>query len=156
MLNLFQTSIKEQKTLIYQLEQQPIPSESLKSIPPVAAVKKNNKPSLMKQPNTIHIPQETTHRLTMVVEENQTMPVQLKQIAMHVKKALSFLTDNSSMIQQLKLILNRINIICNTSRSSKSVTTTTTKSSEIVVKRPAVVGTNKRVNIADSHREIQR
>lgn len=153
---MFQTSIKEQKTLIQQLEQQPNQSESLKSIPPVAIVKKNNKPSLMKQPNAIHIPQETTHRLTMVVEENQGIPVQLKQIAMHVKKALSLLTENSPTMQQLRPILNRVSAICNSSKSTKSVTTTTTKSSEIVIKRPAATAPNKRVNIADSHREIQR
>lgn len=165
MLSMFQTSVREQKILIQQLEQQPMQSESLKSIPPpplpvVTVMKKNNKPSLMKQPNTIHIPQqqqETTHRLTMVVEENQAIPMQLKQISMHVKKALTYLNENSPMIQQVKLALNRIHVICNTSRSTKSVTTTTTKSSEIVIKRPAMTSApNKRVNVADIHREIQR
>ncbi|KAI8078398.1 P-loop containing nucleoside triphosphate hydrolase protein [Thamnidium elegans] len=155
MLSLFQSSIKEQKALVQQLE--PIKSDeiNIKISPPL---KTNNKPSLMKQPNTFNMPQKTEemHRLTLVVEENKSVP-QLKQIAAQVKKAISLLTDNpSSMVQQLKPILNKISNICNT-RATRSITTTTTKSSEIVVNdKPTRLLVNKRANIADSHRDIQR
>ncbi|GAA5815158.1 hypothetical protein MFLAVUS_008664 [Mucor flavus] len=155
MLSLFQSSIKEQKALVQQLE--PIKSDeiNIKISPPL---KTNNKPSLMKQPNTFNMPQKTEemHRLTLVVEENKPVP-QLKQIAAQVKKAISLLTEHpSSMIQQLKPILNKISNICNT-RATRSVTTTTTKSSEIIVSdKTTRLVVNKRANIADSHRDIQR
>lgn len=155
MLSLFQSSIKEQKALVQQLE--PIKSDeiNIKISPPL---KTNNKPSLMKQPNTFNMPQKTEemHRLTLVVEENKPVP-QLKQIAAQVKKAISLLTEHpSSMVQQLKPILNKISNICNT-RATRSVTTTTTKSSEIIVSdKTTRLVVNKRANIADSHRDIQR
>lgn len=156
MLSLFQSSIKEQKALVQQLE--PIKSDgiNIKISPPL---KTNNKPSLMKQPSAFNMPQKTEemHRLTLVVEENKPVP-QLKQIVVQVKKAISLLTDHpsSSMVQQLKPILNKISNICNT-RATRSVTTTTTKSSEIIVSdKTTRLVVNKRANIADSHRDIQR
>lgn len=148
--------------MVQQLES---PTELHKPSPPVPATiapvgisLPKNKPSLMKQPNTI-IPQkteETTHRLTLVVEENKPVP-QLRQIATQVKKAISLLSDNSgTMVQQLKPILNKISNICNTG-ATRSITTTTTKSSEIIVSdRPPTRMVHKRVNVADSHREIQK
>ncbi len=126
----------------------------------------NSKPSLMRQPNTITPSkmEETMHR-TIVVEENKTVPTQLKQIMSHVKKSLSLLTttteEDSILVQQLKPILSKIVAICNIKSSKLITSTTTTKSSsETIVKRKSTTtnGSNntKRSNIAESHREIQR
>ncbi|CAO3612981.1 unnamed protein product [Mucor hiemalis] len=163
MLNLFQSSIREQKQLIHRIQelQQPVMTHD----PPLK--KKMNKPSLMRQPNAImplsnnNNMEETTHRTTRVVEENKIIPGQLKQINAHVKKAVALLKTESSALQlvdKLKCILQDITGICNT-KSSKSTTTTTTQSSEVVIKRGPVALSNntvKRVHVAESHREIQR
>jgi hypothetical protein len=186
MFNLFQSSVREQKQLIHRIEQQSAnitveksaSTTKRKSIPQhsaavtTALVKKSNKPSLMKQPNTISssnkssASEETTrHRLTYKVEE-EVSSTPLKQIMVHVKKALSLLANSDSSLlllqQHLKPALNKITAICN---STRSITTTTTNSSEVVVvkkekKRPISSTTtatpSKRINIADIHREIQR
>lgn len=162
MLNLFQSSIREQKQLIQRIHD--IQQPEIKQDLPVKT--KTNKPSLIKQPNTItplsnsNKMEETTHRTTRVVEENKTIPSQLKQIHSHAKKALALLKTEGSTLQlvdKLKFILHDITGVCNT-RSSKSITTTTTQSSEIVIKRGSlpVNSTVKRVHVAESHREIQR
>lgn len=162
MLNLFQSSIREQKQLIQRIHE--LQQPELKQ--DVSVKTKTNKPSLIKKPNTIaplsnsNRMEETTHRTTRVVEENKTIPSQLKQIHSHAKKALALLKTEGSTLQlvdKIKFILHDITGVCNT-RSSKSVTTTTTQSSEIVIKRGSlpINNTVKRVHVAESHREIQR
>lgn len=171
MLNLFQTSIRDQKQLVNQIENRSghlpqqkedtttISTTTHASVVVLPPIKKNtNKPSLMRQPNTIIIPSKT-ERTTLVVEENKMVPAQLKQILIHVKKAIALLTtDDTVLVQQLKPIFQKISSICNTKSTKLTTTTTTKSSSETVVKRRSTTTNNMshNTNIADSHREIQR
>lgn len=196
--NMFQSSVREQKQLVHYIEQQQESKGALvdvkvekststkrKSASKTAAapstttamVKRNSKPSMIKQPNTITLQSnrsnnsasssgdETTHhRLTYKVEENQTSSTPLKQIVVQVKKAISLLSsnENSPLVQQLRPILNKMTAICN---STRSITTTTTKSSEMVVVKKgnktrllssSTAAMSKRVSLDDLHREIKR
>ncbi|KAI8646561.1 P-loop containing nucleoside triphosphate hydrolase protein [Parasitella parasitica] len=155
LINMFLSSIKEQKQLLQIIEQgnkqqQQVVAKKppLSSIPVNSNKKKEfdqSKPSFIKQPTAISQMNTTANNLTnTLMVENQAMSSQLKQIMAAIKKAMVMTNNPSTSLLQIKPILNRAALIYTQHSNSTKTThnsstpsvsscnnsTTTTKSSK--------------------------
>ncbi|KAK4510106.1 uncharacterized protein ATC70_006277 [Mucor velutinosus] len=122
LINMFLSSIREQKQLVQLVEQsskqppqaaiikKPLPPSSI----PISRKKEldQSKPSFIKQPTAISLLNTTSDTLThSLMLEHQTMSSQLKQIMAAIKKAMVLTSNPSTTLSQLKPILNRAALI---------------------------------------------
>ncbi|KAL9553340.1 hypothetical protein MBANPS3_003339 [Mucor bainieri] len=133
LINMFLSSIREQKQLVQLVEQrakqQPQTTIKKALLPPssIPISKKReldqSKPSFIKQPTAISLLNTTSDTLTnTLMLEHQTMSSQLKQIMAAIKKAMVLTNNPSTSLSQLKPILNRAALIYTQHSNSTKIT----------------------------------
>ncbi|EIE82554.1 hypothetical protein RO3G_07259 [Rhizopus delemar RA 99-880] len=121
-IHVFQSSIKEQKQLIYFIEKSQGSSakESLDS-----KMKRSSLPQL-KQPKKTTMPVEKMNphlqvEIDRLVVENENISAQVQQMGLIVKRVFSMMNNATIPIQQIKPILNKAVVIHNTLMKQKTV-----------------------------------
>ncbi|KAI8371106.1 P-loop containing nucleoside triphosphate hydrolase protein [Blakeslea trispora] len=140
---MFQSSIREQKQFINNLEQQinaskPIEMSDTKiAIRPKETKKRTStKPSMIKQPTSFTASMnEIKVDSQALTTENQVLTDKLRQITSIVKKALDLANNSTSPLSQIKTLLNKASSIYNARSTSSSSTGSNTSICDTLIKQ---------------------
>ncbi|KAG1303102.1 hypothetical protein G6F64_010361 [Rhizopus arrhizus] len=121
-IHVFQSSIKEQKQLIYFIEKSHLSSAKE---PFDSKIKRSSLPQL-KQPKKTITPVEKMNphlqvEIDRLVVENENISAQVQQMGLIVKRVFSMMNNATIPIQQIKPILNKAVVIHNTLMKQKTI-----------------------------------
>ncbi|KAG1463310.1 hypothetical protein G6F56_005310 [Rhizopus delemar] len=129
LIHVFQSSIKEQKQLIYYIEKSTSPA--MKET--VENKNKRGSVSQLKPPKKIPTEKNQHQQLQVEIDrlviENENISTQVQQIGLIVRKVFGMMNNTTISIQQIKPILNKAVIIHNTLMKQKTTSDITRRSS---------------------------